>query len=65
MNQMKIKYFNAALLCVICLLSSIEILAQNPASKPNIILIMADDIRYEAFGSYSNTNNIAQHEKTL
>ncbi|MFT6811311.1 MAG: arylsulfatase A [Saprospiraceae bacterium] len=26
------------------------------ANKPNIILIMADDIGYEAFGSYGNTN---------
>jgi arylsulfatase A len=52
----KRNYYLAAILIVCGLINANETRAQNTASKPNIILIMVDDIGYEAFGSYGNTN---------
>lgn len=57
MKTMKLSQYFIASLLVIGLCDVKELLAQGKKSKqPNIILIMADDIGYEAFGSYGNTN---------
>lgn len=54
---MKLFQLFIATIIVVNLVNVKEISAQgNDPKKPNIILIMADDIGYEAFGSYGNTN---------
>lgn len=56
-NRMKLIPYTIATVLVISIISQYEITAQeSKTKKPNIILIMADDIGYEAFGSYGNTN---------
>lgn len=54
---MKIISRTIALLLFCNMLNLVELSAQTgKAKQPNIILIMADDIGYEAFGAYGNTN---------
>ena len=45
------------------LLSSFSILAQAPKSKPNIILIMVDDMGYSDLGSYGSEINTPNLDK--
>ena len=57
MNGMKLFQLFIATNILVSLANVKEISAQgNDPKQPNIILIMADDIGYEAFGSYCNTN---------
>ncbi|MDP4679197.1 MAG: sulfatase-like hydrolase/transferase [Cyclobacteriaceae bacterium] len=54
---MKLLQYTIATFLIIALTKANETMAQEKRSKqPNIILIMADDIGYEAFGSYGNTS---------
>ncbi|WP_063850612.1 sulfatase-like hydrolase/transferase [Flammeovirga sp. SJP92] len=47
-------YYKIASTCVMCLLYSFNLLAQQTDSKPNIVFIFADDQTFESIGSFNN-----------